>query len=155
MFGLDPMETLFVVTAFIFQIILIIHFTLRKWHFDIAILYGPVVYALSIPAVLVSMILLLNGMAWFFWVSGFLYLLWGLFGYIVEYRMKTEWRNPIRWPIFGPYISLYLATILFYWFPLARISKPLWYLYAILFILSTALNVTSHKRPLPMAPEKG
>ena len=152
MFSHDNMETLFVVTAFIFQIILIIYFALRKWRFDIALRYGPIVYALSIPAVLVSMILFRNGMAWFFWLSGFLYLLWGLFGFIVDFRMKTEWRNPIHWAIFVPYVFLYLATIMFYWFPLARISKPQWYIYAILFILSTALNVTSHKVPKGIGP---
>jgi hypothetical protein len=30
MFGIDNLETLFVVSAFLFQIILIIHFALRK-----------------------------------------------------------------------------------------------------------------------------
>jgi hypothetical protein len=40
MFDLDTPETLFVVTAFLFQVILIIHFTLRKWHFDLAMRYG-------------------------------------------------------------------------------------------------------------------
>lgn len=154
MFGLNYMETIFVVTAFLFQILLIIHFALRKWRFAIAIHYGPVVYALSIPAVLISMVLLLNNMAWFFGAAGFLYFIWGLFGYIVEYRLKIEWRNPILWPIFGPYVFLYLATIMFYWFPLTRISKPLWYIFAILFILSTALNVTSHKVPKETSPSE-
>jgi hypothetical protein len=147
MFGLDPMDALFAATAFIFQIILIVHFALRKWRFDTAIRYGPVVYAFSIPAVLVSMILLRNGMAWYFWISGFFYLAWALFGYIVDYRQKIEWRSPIRWAIFGPYIFLYLATIMFYWFPLRRISDPLFFIYSVLYVLSTALNITSHKNP--------
>lgn len=147
MFGLDAMETLFVVTAFTFQIVLIIHFALRRWAFQTAMRFGPLVYALGIPAGLVSLILILNGADWYFWVSGILYLVWGLFGYVIEYRLKVEWRNPIRWEYFGPYVFLYLATIMFYWFPLAQISKPLWYVYAILFIVSTVLNVTSHKVP--------
>jgi hypothetical protein len=41
---------------------------------------------------------------------------------------------------------LYLASVLLYWFPLALVSKPLWYGYAVLFVASTILNVTSHKR---------
>ncbi len=61
MFAFDNLETLFVVTAFIFQIVLIVHFALRKWRFDIAMRYGPVVYALSIPAAIISTILLRNG----------------------------------------------------------------------------------------------
>jgi hypothetical protein len=34
---------------------------------------------------------------------------------------------------------------MFYWFPLALVYKPLWYGYAILFVISTLLNITSHK----------
>lgn len=147
MADLDTMETLFVAAAFIFQAILIVHFALRKWRFALAIRYGPVVYGLSMLAALVSILLLLNGMAWFFWFSGFLYLIWSLFGYVVEYRLKIQWRNPPRWAILGPYVFLYLATTMFYWFPLARISPPLWYVVAVLFVISTVLNVTSHKVP--------
>jgi len=34
---------------------------------------------------------------------------------------------------------------MFYWWPLGLFSKPLWGVYAVLFIVSTILNVTSHK----------
>jgi hypothetical protein len=47
----------------------------------------------------------------------------------------------------SPYVFLFLATTMFYWFPLALIYKPLLYVYAILFVISTVLNVTSHKGP--------
>jgi hypothetical protein len=104
------------------------------------------VYTLSIPAAGVSVLLLLGGMAWSFWLSGFLYLIWAAYGFMVEYIIRMEWRDPIRWPIFGPYVFLYLATVMFYWFPLALVSKSLWYMYAVLFIISTLLNVTSHKK---------
>ncbi len=147
MISLEPLETLFVATAFTFQIILIIHFALRKWRFELAMRYGLIVYALSIAAAVVSTMLLLDNMPWSFWLGGYFYLIWGLFGYIIEYRMKMEWRNPIRWSIFGPYVLLYLATNMFYWFPLALLWKPLWYIFAILFIVSTLLNVTSHQVP--------
>jgi len=100
---------------------------------------------LSIPAAALSALLLLGGMAWSLWLGGFLYLIWATYGFAVEYVKRIEWRNPIRWSIYGSYVFLYLATILFYWFPLGLISKPLWYAYAVLFIISTILNVTSHK----------
>jgi hypothetical protein len=124
-FGLESLEVLFVIWAFLFQIILIMHFALRKWHFDIAMRYGPIVYALSLLAVVVSIILLLGGKTWSLWMSGFIYLIWALYGYTVEYVKRIEWRNPIRWPVFGPYVFLYLATIMFYWWPLGLISRPL------------------------------
>lgn len=150
MFGSNTLETLFVVSAFLFQMILIIHFALRKWHFDLAMRYGPIVYALGIPAAAVSTLIMLGGKSWFLWVGGFLYLSWGMYSYWIEYVRKIEWRNPIHWPVFGPYIFLYLSTVMFYWWPLALISKPLWYIYAILFITSTILNITSHKKNLPL-----
>lgn len=146
MFGTDIFETLFVVTAFLFQLILIIHFALRKWQFDLAMRYGRIVYALSIPAAVISIIILLGGKSWSFWLGGFIYLIWAGYGYIVEYVKGIEWRSPIRWSIFGPYITLYLATVMFYWWPLALIYKPLWYVYALLFVISTILNLTSHRR---------
>jgi hypothetical protein len=145
MFGLDNLETLYIISAFLFQIILIVHFALRKWRFDFAMRYGPLVYALGVPAAAASILLLLGGKAWSLWLGGFLYLAWGLFGYTVEYIRKIEWRNPIRWPVFAPYVLLYLATVMFYWWPLALIHKPLWYICAILFIISTVLNIISHK----------
>ncbi len=140
------MLALFVFTAFLFQMVLIVHFALRKWRFETAIRYGPIVYALSVPAALVSVALLLGKQPWWMIVGGFLYLTWAVFGYVVEYRKHMEWRDPIRWPIFGPYIFLYLATVMLYWWPLARIWKPLWVAYTGLFVISTLLNATSHKK---------
>ena len=144
---MDNLDLWFVVCAFLFQFILILHFSLRKWLFDVAMHYGPIVYALSVPAAAFSVFLLLRGKSWAFFLAGFFYLIWAIFGYTVEYVKKIEWRNPIRWSIGGPYVVLYLATVMFYWFPLALISKPLWYAYAVLFVASTILNVTSHKGP--------
>ncbi len=148
MYGMDNLEVLFVVWSFVFQIVLIMHFLLRKWFFDIYIMqYGWVVYALSVPAILVSLFLLLGGKPWSLWLGGFIYLVWAIYGYVVEYAKRIPWRNPICWSIFGPYLFLYLATVMFYWWPLALIRRPLWYVYAVLFIISTTLNLTSHKGP--------
>lgn len=146
MLGADTLESLYVLNAFLFQIILIVHFALRKWRFNLAIRYGPIVYGLGIPSAIISMLLLLGGKAWSLWMGGLIYLTWGIYGYLVEYVRRIEWRNPIRWSVFGPYIFLYLSTVMFYWWPLALIYKPLWYLYAILFITSTILNITSHQK---------
>jgi hypothetical protein len=146
MLGSDILETLFVLSAFLFQVILIIHFALRKWRFDLTMRYGRIVYALSIPAVAISIFILQGGKIWSLWLSGFIYLIWAIYGYTVEYVRGIQWRSPVRWSIFGPYVFMYLATVMFYWWPLAIIYKPLWYVYAVLFIISTFLNVTSHQR---------
>jgi hypothetical protein len=147
MLDLSGPQALFVVTAFAFQIVLIVHFALRKWRFETSVRYGPIVYALGVPAAVVSVVLLRGGEAWSFWLGGFLYLAWAILGYAVEYPLDIRWRNPIRWSIFGPYVLLYLATAMFYWWPLGLLSRSLWYAYAVLFVVSTALNVTSHRGP--------
>jgi hypothetical protein len=146
--AIDRLDILFVIWAFLFQVVLIIHFALRKWLFAKYVMRcGWIVYALALPAAAVSLTLWGAGKTWGLWLGGGLYLIWALFGYIVEYVKKVEWRSPIRWGIFGPYVLLYLATVMFYWWPLALISKSLWYVYGVLFVVATVLNVTSHRRP--------
>jgi len=140
------MKTLFVVWAFAFQALLIAHFALRKWAFErYTYQFGWIVYAMSIPAAVVSLILLLKGQPWALWTGGFIYLVWAAFGYWIEYVRQIKWRNPPYWPVLGLYVLLYLATNMFYWWPMGLISRPLWYAYAVLFIISTALNVWSHR----------
>lgn len=153
MVGYDPQQLLFVASAFLFQIILILHFALRKWRFSTAMRFGPIIYAFSIPAGILSLVLLVGGKSWSLWLSGFIYLIWAAFGYFIEYIKKIEFRTTWRWSILGPYVLLYLAAVMLYWFPLALIDKSLWFGYAALFILSTVLNVTSHQ-PAPKNNEK-
>ena len=145
MSDLDSLEILFVVTAFFFQIVLIIHFAIRKWRFDLTQRFGWLVYALSLPAAVVSLILLLGGASWSFWLGGFIYLIWAIYGYRIEYVKGIRWRNPPNWSVLGPYVFLYLSTIMFYWWPLGLINRALWFVYGLLFVVSTILNIASHK----------
>jgi hypothetical protein len=142
----DNPTRLFVVWAFAFQLTLIAHFALRKWAFErYTYRFGWIVYALGVPAALISLILLARGQPWAFWAGGFLYLVWAAFGGWIEYVRQIKWRNPPYWPVLGPYVLLYLATNMFYWWPLGLIGRPLWYAYAVLFCISTGLNVWSHR----------
>lgn len=143
--NLNPLDLLFVLWAFLYQTILIIHFAVRKRFFESYTLkYGWLVYALCIPGVIISIILLLGGMSWSFWLGGILLMIFSLYGYYVDYINKVEWRKPIKKSIFFPYVFWYLATIMFYWWPLALISKPLWYVYTVLYVVATVLNIRSH-----------
>ena len=145
MSDLDDLDKLFVVWAFLFQVVLIVHFALRKPFFESYTLkFGWIVYALCIPAAVISIFLLRGGKSWSFWLGGFLFLLYAAFGYWVDYVMKIQWRNPLRLSIMFPYVFLYLGTIMFYWWPLALLSRRLWFAFAILFVIGTILNVTSH-----------
>jgi hypothetical protein len=144
MAGLDKHDTLFVIWAFFLQICLIVLFAIRKSHLEAILQYGWILYLLSIPAVIISIIMLRSGKEWSFWIGGFIFLLWAIFGYVVEYQFDIKWRNPIVWSILVPYMVLYLGTIMFYWFPLGILSRLFWYIYAVFFALGTYLNVTSH-----------
>ena len=142
---LDKLDRLFVVWAFLFQIILIVHFAVRKPFFEsYTARYGWMVYALGIPAVIISLVLLRGGKSWSFWLGGFLFLVYAAFGFWVDYVAKIPFRSPLRPSIVFPYVSLYLATVMFYWWPLWPLSRPLWFAYAVLYVIATILNISSH-----------
>ncbi len=148
MFGLagaDKFERLFVIWAFVLQILLIVHFAIRKPLFESYTLkFGWLVYALCIPAAIISIILLRGGKIWSFWAGGFIFIAFAAFGFWVDYIARIPFRSSIQASILAPYVFLYLATVMFYWWPLALISRPLWFVYAALFVIATVLNITSH-----------
>jgi len=144
-FGLDKLDTLFVIWSFFLQIVLIVHFALRKPFFEsYTIKFGWIVYALCFPAAVISFILLLGGKSWSFWLGGFLFLIYAAYGYWIDYIKGIEWRNPLRKDIMFPYVTLYLGTVMFYWWPLALLYRPLWFAFGALFVIGTILNITSH-----------
>jgi hypothetical protein len=141
---MDRYDRLYVYTAFFIQAVLLVYFAIRKWDFDLAMQWGWLVYALALPAVIVSLVLLVAGKPWYLWVAGFLYAIFAVFGYVVDIARPLSWRSPVYLPVLIPFVGLYLSSLMFYWWPLGSIRRPLWYLYAVLFVFSTTLNVTSH-----------
>jgi len=141
---LDNYDKLYVGWSFLFQISLILVFAIRKINLDLIHQYGWIFYALGILAVIVSIILLRGGKPFAFWLAGFVFLLWAILGFVVEYVLGINWRSPALWPVLIPYVILYLTTVMFYWWPVGALVRPLWFLYAVFFALSTYLNVTSH-----------
>jgi hypothetical protein len=141
---MDRYDRLYVYTAFFIQAVLLVYFAVRKWDFDLAMQWGWLVYALALPAVIVSLVLLVAGKPWYLWVAGFLYAIFAVFGYVVDIARPLSWRSPVYLPVLIPFVGLYLSSLMFYWWPLGSIRRPLWYLYAVLFVFSTTLNVTSH-----------
>jgi hypothetical protein len=141
----DVLDKLFIYWAFIFQIVLCIHFAIRKLLMQsYTTRFGWIVYALCIPAAVISFIILRGGKSWSFWLGGFLFVVYAAFGFWVDYVAKIQFRNPLRLSILIPYVILYLATAMFYWWPLGLINRRLWFIYAILFVIGTVLNVISH-----------
>jgi hypothetical protein len=143
--SLDRLDKLFVVWAFLLQIVFIVHFALREPFFEsYTIKFGWIVYALCIPAAVISIIIRRGGKSWSFWLGGFLFIIFAAFGLWIDYVIQIPWRNPLRLSIMFPYVILYLATVMFYWWPLGLLNRRLWFAYAILFVIGTILNITSH-----------
>jgi hypothetical protein len=142
---MDKYDRIFVITAFGIQLVLLIYFILRKANFDFALRWGWIVYALTIPALVVSVLMLRSGKSISFWLGGLLLTAWGLFGYIIDIAKPISWRSPPYLPVFIPYVLLYLSAQLFYWFPVGMIQRGFWYFYAVLFVASTYFNITSHQ----------
>ena len=142
---LDRLDRMFVVWAFLLIIVLIVHFAIRKPLMEsYTAKFGWIVYTLSIPSVVISIILYRGGKSWSFWLAGVLFLVYAMFGFWVDYLAKIQFRNPLRLEIVIPYVSLYLAMIMFYWWPLGLLDRKLWIVYAVLFVIATVLNISSH-----------
>ena len=145
MLGLDKFDSIFVIWAFILQVCLLVLFAIRKINLDLILKYGWAFYLLSITAVIVSIFMIRAGKPYSFWLAGFIFLAWAILGIWVEYILNIQWRSPIVWPVFVPYVLLYLSSLVFYWWPLGNIQRPLWFIYGVLFAISTMLNITSHR----------
>jgi hypothetical protein len=137
-------ERLFAGTALAIQALLTAYFALRAWSFETALQIGWVIYAVAIPALIVSLVLTRARAPWYQWIGGPLYAAWAAFGFYVDIANPVGWRSPILAPVFVPYVALYLAATMFYWWPLGRISRRLWFAGAVLFAVGTALNFASH-----------
>lgn len=143
--GMDKLDKLYVIWAFTFQIILIVHFAIRKPLLETyTAKYGWWVYALCIPALIISLILLRGGKSWHFWAGGFLFLIYAVFGLYVDYIAQIDFRNPFLPAVGIPYVMLYLVTVMFYWWPLWNLSQLLWGGYTVLYIIAMVLNIRSH-----------
>jgi hypothetical protein len=142
---MDALDRLFVVAAFLIQLVLLTYFIFRKLSFRMALSWGWIVYALAVPALIVSILLLRAGKPYTFWLGGLLFTAWAILGYFVDIARPVDWRSPPFLPVFIPYVLLYLGAQVFYWFPVGILQRGFWYLYAGLFVASTYFNLSSHQ----------
>lgn len=151
---LDAFDLLYVVTGLFLQAVLVAHFALRKWAFAVAMRYGVAVYALAFPVLVITIVLIAAGKPWYQWTAGILFVSWAVVAYVVDVVWRVDWRpvgwrGPIRAGALVPYLALYLAHQMFFWWPLLRYGRGLWLAYTVLYVVSTVLNVTSHRRAEP------
>ena len=142
-------ETTFTAFAFLSQILLISNFAAFRWKPRLQQQWGWIIYAAALIALPLGILFWVNGQAWYWWLAFMLYTIWAVFGFVVDILRPINWRIPIRWPIFLPYLILYIATQFAFWIPLWFVWPGFWILYAVLYIFNTVLNISTHSRPDP------
>ena len=70
--------------------------------------------------------LLLGGQSWRLYMGPLLMAAWALFGAVVDLWRPREWRWPIVWRVFVPYLALYFWAEMFLWWPLWDINRVAW-----------------------------
>lgn len=140
----DANLTIFALFGIASQAILLVFFASRRWSPAIAERCGWVAYAFGVLGVAAGAWLIAAGAPWRLFAGPLLFAVWSAFGAWADLLHRVQWRRPIRWSIFGPYLTLYLAAQMFLWWPLWTYWRLGWAVYLVLFIANTTLNMLGH-----------
>lgn len=147
----NPLLSLFVTFAFISQALLIFNFAAIVWRPALQKKWGWIVYASGVIALPLGVLLTASDLPWYFGFACGLFTSWAFFGYSVDILWPVGWRKPIHWSILLPYVILYISTQFAFWTPLWFIWQGYWILYALLYVISTGLNISTHFRTVKTA----
>jgi len=142
----NTLRAVFVIFAFVVQVLLVLNFAVRNWRPALERRYGWVIYALGVAAVLLAVVFALAGQPWLPVVAFLLYAVWAAFGFYVDVYRKIEWRNPLRLPVLLPYVLLFIACQLAFWIPLWYVGRGYWIAYGVFYSVNTGLNFYSHRK---------
>jgi hypothetical protein len=126
------------------QALLVLFFAARRWRPRMAERYGWIAYAFAGLGLPFGAWLILEGQSWKLYVGPLLLALWAALGVTVDLWRPIEWRTPIRWSVFVPYVALYFWAQMFLWWPLWDLSRAAWACFLVLYVVSTALNIRGH-----------
>jgi hypothetical protein len=149
-----PLLSLYVAFAFISQALLLFNFAALLWKPDLQKKWGWIVYASGLIALPLGVLLLASHLPWYFGFACVLFAGWAFFGYSVDILRPVQWRKPIRWSIFLPYVFLYICAQFAFWIPLWFLWQGYWILYALLYAISTGLNISTHFRAKKTASQE-
>jgi hypothetical protein len=138
------LQTLFAAFALVLQTMLALHFAALRWRPGLQQQWGWLVYAMSLPGLALGVLFWVYSQPWHYWLATLLFAAWAALGYMVDILRPINWRSPPRWPIFIPYVALFIAAQLAFWIPLWFIWIGYWIIYAVLYAVSTVLNVSLH-----------
>jgi hypothetical protein len=138
------LQILFAAFALVLQTMLVLHFAALRWRPRLQQQWGWLVYAMSLPGLVLGVLFWVNSQPWYDWLATLLFAVWAALGYTVDILHPVNWRTPLWLPVFIPYVTLYLAAQFAFWIPLWFIGIGYWIIYAVLYTVSTVLNVSSH-----------
>jgi hypothetical protein len=141
------LQALFVAFAFLAQVLLIINFAARNWRPLLERRYGWLIYAMGIPGIGLGILFLARAQPWTVVAAPLVYAIWAAFGYYVDMVRQIKWRSPPRWPVFIPYVALFMAGQFLFWIPLWYVGLAYWIIYTVMYFLNTGLNIYSHRKP--------
>jgi len=142
----NTLQALFVVFAFLIQVLLVIDFTARNWKPSLERKYGWLIYAMGMPGIILGILFIAGDEPWYIVAAPLVYSIWAAFGYFVDRYQQVQWRSPPRWSVFVPYVALFMASQFFFWIPLWYIGLAYWIGYAVIYFLNTSLNIYFHRK---------
>jgi hypothetical protein len=126
------------------QALLLAFFAARRWSPQVAKRFGWLAYAFAALGLPLGGWLFLGGQSWRLYGGPLLLALWAGLGASVDLWLRVQWRAPIKWSVFVPYVALYFFAQMFLWWPLWDAQRLLWGCFLLLFVANTALNVGGH-----------
>ena len=144
MVGQDTATIAFASFGLASQAVLVAYFAARRWRPRMAERHGWIAYAFAGLGLPLGVWLFLGGQSWRLYAGPLLLASWAALASAVDLWRRIEWRTPIRWGVFIPYVGLYFWGQMFLWWPLRGLSRPAWALFSVLFVVNTALNIRGH-----------
>jgi hypothetical protein len=126
------------------QAVLVLFFAARRWCPRAAERHGWIAYAFAGLGLPLGAWLIFGGQSWRLYVGPVLLALWAALGAVVDLWRRIEWREPIKWSVFVPYVALYFWAQMCLWWPLWDLWRAAWLGFLVLFVANTALNIRGH-----------
>lgn len=126
------------------QAVLACFLAARRWRPRVAQRFGWLTYAFVGLGLPLGLWLLVRGESWMLCIGPLLMAAWALFGVVVDHWRPRQWRWPIVWNVFAPYLALYFLGQMFMWWPLWYVLRAAWVVYLVLFVANTTLNLREH-----------
>lgn len=142
--GVGAVRVAFSVFGIVSQVLLVAFFSARRWRPVAATRWGWLAYGFAGLGLPVGAWMLVSGVSWRLFAGPLLMAAWAALGAYLDLRLRVEWRNPIRWNAFGPFVTLYFFAQMFLWWPLWDTQRVAWGVFGALFIVNTALNLLEH-----------